>query len=572
MSEPRVRMALRRHLAVGATSVVLALAAVLFSSAPASAHAVLLRTDPVENSIVQSGPSRVTLSFNERVSAVKSAWTVTGPSGSAVQAGGPTQHADGKELVQRLHPKLGKGTYLVNYRVISADGHPVAGSFTFSVKERSATPNAASDNGTGSSVDPAVRGALSLAKYLGYLGMVLLFGSVLMLLALWPRRLNHERLTLLSWLGATLVVAGALGLFVVQVPYGNGGSLTGVSGAGLGEVATSSVGVAYLARIGLVLLAVPLLWRLPRRPDFPSLQRWSLIALGVALTFTWPFAGHLAVAPGWVFAVVVGALHVGSMAVWLGGLVVLVSSLLPTARVSELKLILPVWSLWAMYAVVTLGVTGIVSALLEVSLHDVVHTQYGWLVIAKAVGLAAILGVAFFSRRWVRRRLPTLDESEERDASSNGVGIRTLRRRVGVEIGIAAIVLGLAMALSQTSPSPSTVEAVSSAQRNGPYNTELRASAYTVQLEVDPARRGNNQVHLIAVDSDGNPARVLEWHATAALPAQNVGPIDIPLLSITESHVVGEANLPREGSWRFQITLRVSAVDEYTATGTVPVP
>ena len=101
-------------------------------------------------------------------------------------------------------------------------------------------------------------------------------------------------------------------------------------------------------------------------------------------------------------SVVVDAIHLSSMAVWLGGLVMLVSFLLPQANERELGAILPIWSRWAATAVSALMLAGVVQALIEVaSFSGLVTSTYGRLILVKAGLAAAAIGVAAYSRKLV---------------------------------------------------------------------------------------------------------------------------------------------------------------------------
>ena len=112
--------------------------------------------------------------------------------------------------------------------------------------------------------------------------------------------------------------------------------------------------------------------------------------LGVVALGTWPLAGHPAASPVPAVSVVVDAVHLASMAVWLGGLVMLVGFLLRQADERELGAILPIWSRWAALAVAALVLAGVVQALIEVgTLSALVSTTYGRLILVK-VGLFAV--------------------------------------------------------------------------------------------------------------------------------------------------------------------------------------
>ncbi len=120
----------------------LAALALLLGAEPAFAHARVISSDPVDGASLDSGPQRVSLTFNESLTPGFNTVTVVGPDGlryesGDVALGGPTVSIG----VAPLGPA---GRYEIGYRVISADGHPVTGSVTFTLT----TP------GTGTGVAP----------------------------------------------------------------------------------------------------------------------------------------------------------------------------------------------------------------------------------------------------------------------------------------------------------------------------------------------------------------------------------------------------------------------------------
>jgi len=92
-----------------------------------------------------------------------------------------------------------------------------------------------------------------------------------------------------------------------------------------------------------------------------------------------------------------------------------------------------------------------------------------------------------------------------------------------------------------------------------------------LQVEVDPARRGNNSVHFYAYTPDNRPQPVAEWRATVALPGAGIEPIEVPLLPLTDNHATGEINLPASGDWQLRVTVRTSEIDQATVATTVAV-
>ncbi|MDD4867183.1 MAG: copper resistance protein CopC [Mycobacterium sp.] len=95
----------------------------------AFAHATRISTDPADDAILATGPDRVSATFNERLQTRFAAMTVVGPDGNVWSTGEPA--VQGAVVSVGLRPLGPTGTYTVNYRVTSADGHVVSGSWTF---------------------------------------------------------------------------------------------------------------------------------------------------------------------------------------------------------------------------------------------------------------------------------------------------------------------------------------------------------------------------------------------------------------------------------------------------------
>ena len=108
---------------------VLGAAMALAGAGIASAHAVRIATDPAEGAALAQGPQRVSATFNEELQPEFAAMTVVGPDGNLWSAGDP--QVTGAVIAVGVRPLGPAGTYTVNYRVTSADGHPVSGSWSF---------------------------------------------------------------------------------------------------------------------------------------------------------------------------------------------------------------------------------------------------------------------------------------------------------------------------------------------------------------------------------------------------------------------------------------------------------
>jgi copper transport protein len=520
-------------------------------ASPASAHAVPLRSDPPANTVVPTAPAAVTVTFSEPVQPVAGRIKILGPDNKRADGDPPTVR--GPVLTIPLKPGAANGTYLVSYRVISVDSHPVGGSYTFSIGAASATtPTGEASSGK---VDRVVAVTMAVARYFGYAGLVLLVGPALVLMTLWPARLPREAPTRLARLGVGLVGLGAVLELYLQAPYSTGAGLFDLSGADLRSVVDSRYGAMHLVRLG-VLSAVAVLLGPLLAGRSGKVDRALLAILAVLGLATWPLTGHPGASTLPTLTVVADMAHLAAMSVWLGGLVMLFGFLLRKADARELSAILPVWSGWAMLAVAVLVLAGTAQALMEVvTLRALVDTTYGRIVLLKIGLLAAVIAIAAYSRRMAQR-------AEQAETP------RRLRRSILAELAIVSVVLALTTALVQTAPARTAHAAV---DQGGPFITTVASSIYSLDVSIDPARVGTNGVHLFAFTPDRKPLTVVEWKATAALPADGIEPIVVPLLPVTPSHSVTEVNLPTKGAWQFRFTLRVSDTVQEPVTVIVPI-
>jgi copper transport protein len=547
-----------------------ALAILVLPAAPASAHATLDQTAPVAGTVLDQLPGEVTLTFSEPVRLVVDKIRVTGPDGVRADTGKPAVRDT--ELVIPLKSGGPKGTYLVSYRVISADSHPIGGGYSFSYGQVTATPTG--DAGSSVKTDTLVKNAMSVARFIGFAGLVLLVGPALILFALWPRRLSARDPGRLALTGAGLLVLSTILELYVQIPYTAGTTLFDASETATREVLGTPFGAAHLVRLGVV-IAVALLLRPVIVGRAGKVDQTLLVILGLVGLATWPISGHPSASPVPTLTVVADAAHLAAMSIWLGGLVMLFGFLLRLANARELAAIVPVWSGWALLAITALVLAGTAQALVEIGTWNaLIGTLYGQLVLVKVGLLAVVVSVAAYSRRITNQRfipsgadISDMSEKSEDEGEPDLPGDRDrrrLRRAVMIEVGIAVVVLALTSVLVQTSPARS---AQAGDTPPGPFDTTVSTSLLKLQVDIAPGTVGQNSIHLFALKADGSgPQKVVEWKGTAALPAKGIEPLTVPILPITDDHAVGQVALVEPGTWEFKFTARVDDLNQATVT------
>ncbi|MFJ3226311.1 copper resistance protein CopC [Streptomyces sp. NPDC086783] len=416
--------------------------ALLAGAGPVSAHAALTGSDPRQGAVVDRAPTQITLSFSEKVALSGDSVRVLDPEGKRVDTGDPAD-LGGAMYAVRLHAGLPDGTFTVTYQVVSADSHPVAGAFTFSIGAPSQTSVSVSDRTAGGGV---VGGLYGFARYLSYAGFVLLVGGAAFVLACWQRGAGVrpvQRLVVGGWLTLT---GATLALLLLRGAYTGSGKFADVFDLGLlGQVLQTKTGAALVSR--LLLLAAGALFIAvlfgayvkqdeadspepgdeadadaegPADPgtdaeaeaDAAAQRRDLTFGLGIGggvvaagLAASWAMSEHAStgVQPG--IAMPVDVLHLLAVAVWLGGLATLLVALhrAPSDAPIEAGAVRR-FSRVAFGSVVVLAATGIYQSWRQVgSWRALTDTGYGQLLLVK-IGLVAVLvGIAWISRRWTAR-------------------------------------------------------------------------------------------------------------------------------------------------------------------------
>jgi copper transport protein len=258
------------------------------------------------------------------------------------------------------------------------------------------------------------------------------------------------------------------------------------------------------------------------------------------------------------------------MGLWAGGLIALVFALPAGTRLLEppdrtrlLAAALTRFSVIALTAVLVLTATGAVQAIVWVRTPaHLLDTAYGRAVLIKVLLLTGLVLLGALNRS---RTVPRLQAAAERGDTPGRTGL-TLRRALRAEVALIVVVLGVTGALSGYPPSI--------AASMGPVSKTARIGPESLELTVDPARVGANQIHLYLLDPKTGAQfdRAKEVTVSAEQLAKQIGPISETASRAGPGHyIVPAAVLGVPGKWRLTLTVRVSAFDEYVAKVEVPI-
>ena len=190
---------------------------------------------------------------------------------------------------------------------------------------------------------------------------------------------------------------------------------------------------------------------------------------------------------------------------------------------------------------VAIAVTGVIQAYIDVrSVHGLLHTTYGALIIVKIVLLAALIGLGWVNRE---RVIPALGRLVGDGRSPGGVGALA-RRTMRGELALMLCVFGVTAALISYAP---PIDAAS-----GPFSSTRRSGPAELEMTVEPARVGLNTIHLYLIDARTGAqfTATKELTATARLPAKGIGPLPLkPTVAGPGHYILGSAVLSPGGTW-----------------------
>ena len=504
----------------GALIVLATASAALALPAAAWAHAALLQTTPVASRVVNVPPKQVSLRYSEPVEPRFAIVSVTNAAGDRETAGPPRRSpADADTLVAPVK-RLSEGWYLVYWRVISVDGHPVRGAFTFAVG-----PNAgpAPQFVIPSISETAATPKLVAARWFAFLSIMAAIGLFILRIAIARpvvARVAGTRLrdVTIAFGAASLVALVAIPVYFLLATaefalrsfwsFGALFPLVRASAFGRGWLDLELVFALFAAAAAIAI------WL-----DRPERRQRSLAAL-LALAGALGAAGAVLLVPGIAghagqtsprgLSLAFDWFHLVAGSVWVGGLiglVVLAASLPAARRVAGLVICVPRFSNTAFVSVLVLIGAGIGSSVQHLpTLASLWQTSYGKALLVKIALLGAALLLAAVN---LLRTVPRFKACAQRPEL--GPSAATLLRRLvaGESLLVSGAVLAAAV-LSSLPPPSKALASVGGAKAHvgpGAVNEVVSENGYRLAIRVTPNRAAVPNSFQVAVSHGGKPVR-----------------------------------------------------------------
>ena len=487
----------------------------------ASAHAYLVKTVPSASVVLTAPPPNVQLTFDEAVEPRFATISVTDAEAHQQATAPPKRSpANPDTLVVPLKPHMAEGWYLIYWRAISVDGHPVQGAFTFAIG-----PN---EGPAPQFVVPkisqtATTTRLLIARWAMFLTVMAAVGLfVLRMLIARPvvRRAHGSSLRAVT---IAFVVASILGLISIPVYLDIATSVDSLRSAfDLDALVplfrVTAFGRAYvdlLICFGLFCVAAWVaLWLDRPASEHRTIAELgavagALLAAGAALLIP-GVAGHAAQTAPRGLSLLLDWLHLVSGSIWMGGLIgllVLWWGLGGSNRLAGLRVAVPRFSNVAFVSVLVLLGSGVGATIIHMpTVASLWQTSYGKAILVKVALLAAAMLGGAVNLLITKPRLEAADGDPARGASA----ARMLRNTVRIETVLVVAALFAAAVLSSLAPPAAALAKEGSALAHvgpGKVATTVHQNGYTLQVLVDPNKAVETNSFALKLTKNGQPVR-----------------------------------------------------------------
>jgi len=539
MPGSRAGAARRPGLLAGGFALLVVVLAGLAQPSPAFAHAALVGSQPPDGATLADPPATLKLTFNEPVSPL--VVRLIGPTGEAVT---PAVRAENGTLTI-TPPTLRRGTHVLSWRVISADGHPVGGAVLFSVGVPSASPAVGTLD-----TDPAVMVAIWLARLLIYLGLFVgVGGATFIALIAQARPLpgQAERWIAAAMAGglvAALLSLGLQGLDALALPL----TQFWRPDAWASGLATS---YGWTALIAVVALALGLASLRAEKPALIGLcASCALAGAGFALALS----GHAATAEPQLLSRLSVFLHGICIAFWVGSLIPLVAIVRERSRgdgeLAGFSRLIPI-------PLAVLIATGAYLAWAQLDRPDALWTTgYGEILSGKLAAVLVLLGLAAANRYVLVPRL----EAHRPDAAA------PLAASIATESVIALAILGT-VALWRFTPPPRALIAAE------PTSIHFHGGKVMAQIDVEPVRARGADMRIEVLDGEFHPLVAKGVTIFLSNAAAGIEPVRRDADNRDASNWrIDDLRIPLTGRWTLRVDVLLGDFEKETLEDDVLLP
>ncbi len=554
----------------------------------ASAHALILKSNPTPSQSLSSPPAKIDVYFTDPVDIRYSEIKVLDPNGKEIENHDLKYiNSDQSGLGVTLPAGLPNGVYTVSTKVLDqTDGHVTENGFVFAVGVAAPQPTAKS----GVSYSDVISIPDTIARFPALIGQVIVVGVAFSTLWLWSpisriagiqqklvetRRKIDNRATILILIGAIIVFSSGFGM-IAAVAYS--------IHAGFADAVATKFGQMWIVRMiaSSILLGLSLVFYFQQRKSNSILSKFqtsSILGVGIAVLSTTSLISHGA-ATGEFGTLFLDFIHNVAASFWIGGIIYIDYIIITKLKQiqdeglssSILSIVIPKFSTVVLFILGAVVITGpFLLFLLESNLALTLVSIYGKILIIKLSLAAIMIAVGAYHQIAIHRHAL-------RNVISSKVG-NTIIKQSGSSVlskfgisakieSVAGILLIVAVAalvnsglpateyqdILQVQQSTSLAFASSDSHPNLFTDTRFVENGSRVVLGIDPYFVGTNDITVSFLDSNRNPVDIQSVLLELTQVDKSVGPITVDMKQVSKGvYSARTDSLTIPGNWQAHV-------------------
>ena len=526
----------------------------------AFAHPFTLETNPSSSLNAPVGITEVYVMFSEPIELNFSSLKVYDSNGDQID-NRDTRYYEGETSLIVTTPPLEEGVYTGTSKVLSkVDGHLVDGAFVFAVGDIKLDISDISEKSTSELLFFPEAGA----RFPGLVGQTIILGSVIASLLIWGTQnkelirkefekidtVYHGQFMTITGIGLMLVFASNIIMLAVQTLRLETSAI---------EAIQTTFGTSWLIRMIITVILLGIWFWMDKKKQITKYNHIPMLVLSLALIGTSTMIGHGA-ASGQMAAVVLDYVHNLVAAVWIGGIIYFVFTLLPTfSRLEKTKMekmslvMIPRFSIAFVIALGVVIISGpTLMWLLESDVGIITESTYGKLIIAKIAIAAIMVGLGGFFQFRVQKA------GEKAVKSKSSSVHKSLKRSLKLDVTLGIILLGVVALLANGTLPAGEIQKVDAKEAFYGFKTIEYSENARFDIEITPFSSGSNSIIVKVADFDNNPLYDSnELKIKISNPQKNISPIEIPIEIIEQDEgpkeFKGDLTFGFSGEWQVEV-------------------
>jgi len=527
----------------------------------AAAHPFILETSPNSESNTQVGTTKIIIHFSESVELDFSSIKVLDSNGEQID-NKDSKYYDGNDSLIVTTPPLDDGVYTVTSKVLSkVDGHLVSAAFIFAVGDAKIAVGTSHNQ----NVSELVFLPESGARFPGIVGQTIVLGGLFASIIIWGTQskqlirneldklesFHHGKFMAITGIGLVLIFASNILMLAIQTIRLETTAF---------EVIKTNFGNIWLIRMIITVILLGLWFMMDRKKNLSVKNKIPMFVSLLGLIGTSSLIGHGAASLE-TPAIILDYIHNFVAAVWIGGIIYFVFTLLPTfSQLEETKrekitlVLIPRFSIMFIIAVGIVIITGpTLMWFLESDVGLITGSIYGKLIIVKISIAAIMVGLGGYFQFKIQKKA-------EKNLQLGSIAVyKKLKRSLKFDVILGIALLGVVALLTNGTLPGGEIKQVDAQKISYDFSTTEFSENTKFDIKITPFSSGANTILVKVSDLENKPLNDSnEIKVKISNPQRNISSIEVPMKIIKQEEgkpveFQGELTFGFSGQWQVEI-------------------